>query len=132
MSWVEVFAVLLVCHLAGDFILQTEWQAVNKHGGLVGGGPENRRALLSHVVTYAIPFVPAFVWIAGDTGAGATIGGALVVLGTHFVQDDGALLKAYVLRVKKTKPPFGSPLWMAIDQSVHVVWLFSAALLIGS
>ena len=34
MSWVEVFAVLMVSHLAGDFLLQTEWQATHKFGGL--------------------------------------------------------------------------------------------------
>ena len=29
MPWVEVFAVFIVAHLAGDFLLQTDWQAPN-------------------------------------------------------------------------------------------------------
>ena len=34
MSWVEVFNVYLVCHCVGDFLLQTEFQATRKAGGL--------------------------------------------------------------------------------------------------
>jgi hypothetical protein len=49
--WVEVFAVFGVCHLAGDFILQTEWQATRKFGGL-GSDGSARRALLAHTATY--------------------------------------------------------------------------------
>jgi len=35
-SWVEVFAVFVVSHLVGDFLIQTEWQASHKLGGLGG------------------------------------------------------------------------------------------------
>jgi len=128
MSWVEIFAVLLVAHLLGDFVLQTEWQALNKHGGL-GRDPVKRRALLMHIATYAIPFVPAFIWIADNETTGAAAACAAVALGTHLVQDDGQLLVWYVRHIKKTTAPFGSPLWMAIDQSCHVAFLFGAALL---
>ena len=69
MTWSEVFIVLLVCHLAGDFILQTEWQALHKFGGL-GRDPERRRALVLHVTTYSIPIVAALVLIGLDHGAG--------------------------------------------------------------
>jgi hypothetical protein len=131
MSWVEVFAVLMVAHLLGDFLLQTEWQALNKHGGL-GRDPVKRRALLMHIATYAIPFLPAFAWICDHNGAGATAACAAVVLGTHLVQDDGRLLAWYVLHVKKTTAPFGSTLWISIDQTCHVAFLFGAALLAAS
>ncbi|WP_354697895.1 membrane protein [Paraconexibacter sp. AEG42_29] len=127
MSWVEVFAVLMVCHLVGDFLLQTEWQATRKQGGL-GRDPERRRALFAHVATYAIPFLPAFYWISDEQDAahaGYAAAGALV---THLIQDDGRALVAYVRVVKKTTTPFGSPLWMAIDQSFHVCFLFGTAL----
>ena len=33
MAWPEVYLAFLISHLAGDFLLQTEWQAVNKRGG---------------------------------------------------------------------------------------------------
>lgn len=129
MPWVEVFVVLLICHLTGDFLLQTEWQATTKQGGL-GRDRERRAALFSHVATYAIPFVPAFLWVAAEADVQRACLVALVALGTHLVQDDGRLLVAYVKKVKHTMTPFGSPLWMAIDQSFHLLFLFSAALLV--
>ena len=72
MSWVEVFVVLVVCHLAGDFLLQTDWQASNKYGGL-GGDPVRRRALFTHIVTYTLAFLPALVWIGLETDLLAAI-----------------------------------------------------------
>jgi len=127
MAWSEVFIVLLVCHLAGDFVLQTEWQALHKIGGL-GRDPERRRALVLHVTTYSLPMLAALVWIALEEGAARAVAAGAVVVLTHLVQDDGRLLRAYVRRVKKTDPQFGTPLMIAIDQSFHVVWLFGAAL----
>lgn len=128
MSWVEVFAVLLVCHVAGDFLLQTERQATTKQGGL-GRDPARRAALLSHVATYALVFLPALLWIGDEQDPARAVAVAAAALGTHLVQDDGRLLVRYVRVVKHTTTPFGSPLWMAIDQSFHVCWLFGAALL---
>jgi hypothetical protein len=131
MSWAEAFVALLVAHLVGDFILQTEFQALNKGGGL-GRDPVRRRALLSHVATYALPMLPVFVWIASGDDAVRAIGIAVLLLGTHLLQDDGRLMAAYARRVKKTDPQAGSVLWIAIDQSFHIVWLFCAALLIAA
>lgn len=128
MSWVEVFTVLMVCHLVGDFLLQTEWQATTKQGGL-GRDSERRAALFSHIATYAIPFVPALIWIDSKQDAQHASLVALAALLTHLLQDDGRALVAYVRVVKHTMTPFGSPLWMAIDQSFHVCFLFGAALL---
>jgi hypothetical protein len=127
-NWVEIFAAVMVAHLVGDFLLQTEWQALNKHGGL-GRDPVKRRALLSHVATYAIPFIPVLIWVGHHHGTGMALIGAAIVFGTHLVQDDGRLLVWYIRTVKKTSAPFGSPLWMSIDQSLHVAVLFAAALL---
>ncbi|MTD43942.1 DUF3307 domain-containing protein [Conexibacter sp. W3-3-2] len=127
MVWSEVFLVLVVCHCAGDFLLQTEFQATRKPGGL-GRDPVARRALLTHIATYALPMVAALVWVGTETDALHVALVGVLVLGTHLVQDDGRLLVRWVARVKKTSTPFGSPLWMAIDQSFHLVWLFAAAL----
>jgi len=127
MAWSEVFIVLLVCHLAGDFLLQTEWQALHKLGGL-GPDPERRRALLLHVTTYSLPVLAALVWVALDGAGLRAVAAGVIVVGTHLVQDDGRLLRRYVRRVKKTDPEFGTPLMIAIDQSFHVVWLFAGAL----
>jgi hypothetical protein len=56
---------LLVSHVVVDVLLQTDWQALAKVGGL--GDPRARRALFRHVSTYTLAFVPALVWIGGET-----------------------------------------------------------------
>jgi hypothetical protein len=126
-TWVEVFTVYLVCHCVGDFLLQTEFQATRKSGGL-GSDPVARRALFSHLFTYSLTFAPAFVWIASEESAGRVIGAIAIVILTHLVQDDRRLLYRYTVTVKKADPPPDNPLWIFIDQSAHLVWLFAAAL----
>ncbi len=101
MPWVEVLAVFGISHLAGDFLLQTEWQARNKAGGLTRGGPA-RRALLTHCATYLVAYLPALVWLSGDLGAGVVWVAGLVVV-PHALQDDGWLVPAYMRAVKKDR-----------------------------
>ena len=127
MTWTEVFAVLLVSHLVGDFVLQTEWQALNKYSGLSGGEP--LRALLSHVAAYMIAMLPALVWLAGSRSIGLTLLVAAAIAVPHLIQDDGRHLTRYALTVKHTTIVPGDWLFTAVDQSFHVVALFGAALL---
>lgn len=126
-DWVEVFVVFAVSHLVGDFLLQTDWQATHKFGGL-GSKPESRRALLAHTITYTLAFVPALIWLSTDIGAWA-LGVAVLIALPHMIQDDGRLLDAYLRRVKRVQgdPPGG--LRLALDQSFHMVFLFGLALL---
>jgi hypothetical protein len=126
--WEEVFAVFLVCHLAGDFLLQTDWQALNKRGGLTSGNRDARRALFSHVTVYTLAYVPAVIWLATQTTALA-VGLLAVVFIPHLVQDDGSVLMAWNRIVKRSHSTPGDLLYMAIDQSFHVVVLFGTALL---
>jgi hypothetical protein len=130
MPWVEVFATFVVCHLVGDYLLQTDWQALNKRGGL-GPDPRARRALLSHIATYTLAFVPALIWLAGDIGAW-TVGVAALIAAPHMVQDDGRLLRAYMLRVKHTDPRANPAVAGAADQAFHFVALLLTALLVGN
>jgi hypothetical protein len=127
--WVEVFAVLVVSHAAGDFLLQTDWQATHKGGGL-DGGRERRRALTADVLTYSLAFVPALIWLAGDVSALALVALLAGIALPHAVIDDGRLLGAYVRTVKHVTPEPGA-LLMAIDQSAHLVILFALALAVG-
>ena len=131
MPWVEVFAVFFVSHLVGDFGLQTEWQALHKHGGL-GPNPESRRALLSHIATYTLAYVPALVWLAGEIGVGATLGTAALISLPHLVQDDGRLIWAWVTRVKGTDPLQNLAVTVMVDQTFHLVALLLLALLVGT
>jgi hypothetical protein len=130
MAWVEVFAAFVVCHLAGDYLLQTDWQAKHKRAGL-GADPVARRALLFHVTTYTLAFVPALVWVADELGAGVIWVAALVFF-PHLVQDDGRLLTLYIENVKGSNVPENMSVAAAVDQSFHFLTLFGIALLVAS
>ena len=128
MLWVEVFAVFVICHLVGDFLLQTNWQATHKIGGL-GRDRVSRRALISHTVTYTAAFIPALVWIGIEIGAGWAVGVGVLIAIPHMLQDDGRALDAYMRDVKGVgeNPPPG--LRLAVDQTGHFIALFGLALL---
>lgn len=124
-----MLAVFAVCHLAGDFIVQTNWQARHKHGGL-GPDPLSRRALASHVATYALAFAPAWLWIAFERGWLAALIAAAVVV-PHAIQDDGRVISAYMVAVKRVSPNDDRLLAVFVDQAFHGVALFGAAALIA-
>lgn len=126
MSWSAALLALLVSHVEGDILLQTDWQAQNKAGGL-GDEKLARRALCRHLATYTMAFVPALLWIGKDRGVGraASVGGLVAV--SHVIIDDGRLVHAWTRQVKHaTEPPAG--LLIAVDQSFHLLSLVGAAL----
>ena len=127
MSWPEVYLALLISHLAGDFLLQTEWQAVNKRGGL-RHDPVRRRALLLHGLTYTAAYVPALIWLGSEIGALGAVLCALAITLPHIVIDDGRVLFAWMSRVKHNDDP---ERWLvaAVDQTFHLVCLLPVALL---
>ena len=130
MPWVEVFSVFVVSHLVGDYLLQTDWEAAHKMGGL-GPDPVARRALLAHIFTYMLAFVPACIWLANDLGAGVLLV-ALLAAGPHLVQDDGRLLDLYLRRVKRCDPDSVPGVRAAVDQAFHLLALFALAIGAGS
>lgn len=130
MPWVEVFTVFVVCHLAGDYLLQTEFQATSKHGGL-GRDPVARRALLLHVLTYTLAYAPALIWLGGEHGAGTVAAIAAAIAIPHLILDDGRPLALWLRRVKHTSSEPGT-LTMLVDQSFHIVCLFALALAVGA
>ena len=130
MSWVEIFAAFVVSHLVGDYLLQTDWQAQNKRGGLQGN-PLRRRALFTHVFTYTLTFVPALVWMADDLGAGVVWVAALVFI-PHLIQDDGRLLTSFIFRIKGCTEETAREIYTSVDQSFHVLTLFGIALAAGA
>ena len=80
MSWVSVLAGFFVAHMVGDYLLQTDWQARHKTGGLAAT-PSRGAHSLAHVATYTLAFVPALIWIGDELGVGwAVLAGALVAL----------------------------------------------------
>lgn len=129
MPWVEVFAVFVVCHVAGDFLLQTEFQATNKHGGL-GRDPVKRRALGAHILTYTLCYVPIFVALADEVSALGLVAVVLAVALPHAVQDDGRVMRWWMQNVKHTEPVRGT-LAICVDQSFHLLTLLLVALAAG-
>ena len=130
MSWHEVYLALLISHLSGDFLLQTEWQAVNKRGG-VGRDPVRRRALALHGVTYTAAYVPALVWLGSEIGVLGAVVCALAIALPHVAVDDGRPLFAWMSRVKHNDDP---ERWLvaAVDQTFHLVCLLPVALVVAS
>jgi hypothetical protein len=126
MTWPPVFAAFLVCHLTGDLLLQTEWQALTKVRGF--GDPEGRRALISHVTTYTLPYLPVLVWIGVDRGVVRAIVVALLIALPHVFIDDGRFVRRWLRQVKHSPEPAPS-LRLMVDQSFHVVCLLGVAVL---
>ena len=126
MSWVEIFAAFVVSHLVGDYLLQTDWQARNKRGGLAGD-PISRRALVSHVFVYTLSFAPALIWLADDLGAGVVWVAGLIFI-PHLIQDDGRLITWFLYNVKGADDQTAAEIYTPVDQSFHVLTLFGIAL----
>jgi hypothetical protein len=124
---VEIFVVLFVSHLVGDYLLQTDWQAMNKRGGL-GSDPVAQRALVSHVVGYTAAYVPAAVWLGDDLRPGGVAAFLAAIFLPHLIQDDGRLLSVYIKRVKGAGAEANPAIFTAVDQSLHLIVLFGSAL----
>jgi len=128
--WVEVFAVFLVCHHVGDYLLQTEWEAANKLGGL-GPDPEARRALFVHIASYTLAFVPALIWLSTKVSGGAVAATAAGIAIPHLIQDDGRLLDRYLRTVKRVSEESMSAVRAVTDQAFHLAMLFAVAIAVG-
>lgn len=128
MPWDELLLALLVCHLVGDFALQTEWQALHKKGGL-GRDRERRRALALHIATYTLAFVPVLALAASGVGEAVAMAAAIAV--PHAVQDDGRLIAAYDRRVKGMDPVADWVVALFVDQTFHVLALTALAVAVA-
>jgi hypothetical protein len=124
MTWPAVFVAFIACHLVGDLLLQTEWQAVTKAHGLAD--PEGRRALIAHAATYTLAFVPALVWVANDRGIGRAVAVAALIAIPHLIVDDGRFVRGWMTQVKHAPRP-NETLSLMVDQSFHVLLLLGAA-----
>ena len=107
----------LVCHLVGDYMLQSDWMATEK----------TKRSLAAglHAGSYALPFLflrPSFAAFA-------------FIVGTHFVIDRWRLAR-YVCWVKNYLAPAGyNPPWIACQATGYspekppwmAVWLLIIA-----
>jgi fatty acid desaturase len=113
-----IFEGLLIAHLLGDWLLQTEWQAQNKR--------TNWLALLSHVAVYhAIVFIILFFGFKLDVVRVIVAVGALALF--HIILDKQDPVRWYMrtFRLTVTRTP-ERWLMVAVDQSIHLVLLGAA------
>ena len=123
----STFADFFVSHHIGDYLLQTDFQALKKKGGL-GVDDESRRALFHHGLTYMAAFVPALLGVARRTSLPRALGVAALIGLPHMAIDDGRLVNAYMTKVKRTPADVDADLTARVDQSMHLVCLWVAAM----
>jgi hypothetical protein len=113
---------LLIAHVLGDWLLQTEWQARNKAGRF--------GALLTHLLIYhAVVFIILYFGYSLDIVP--VVGVVLGLAVTHGILDGTGFLSRIVrlLRLIVDRQP---EKWMlvAFDQAVHFVLLAAAAFIL--
>lgn len=111
---------LVLTHLLADWLLQNEWQAVNK--------ARNWVALLSHVAVYHAVLLAVLLYRFGwGDGRVYLVVGLLAV--SHAILDRGWtlvwLMRAFRLIVARKPERW---LTLAVDQSIHILLLGLAVL----
>ena len=115
-----VFEVLLVGHVIGDWLLQTEWQALNKG--------RNWRAMLAHVIVYHIVIT---LLLGLKMGFSHTpIYPVILALAILHVIFDRQHFVRWVMRALRITVDREPQRWLsvAVDQSLHVVILAGASI----
>lgn len=99
----------LIAHLIGDYLLQTDWMALNKKKSFV--------ALFVHVVTYMIPFMfcDLSYW-------------QFLLIGVQHGLQDGTKFIPWLMKVKGSakfmEPPMGPWSIILTDNIIHIVWMY--------
>lgn len=119
-----IFETLVVAHAIGDWLLQTEWQALNK--------ATNWRALITHVLIYHLMTLLMLVFVHGLSGPPLYYAVAALAV-THAILDRQNIVIGFmkVTRLSlKEKPEHWHKI--VIDQAIHLVLLGGAALYLYS
>ena len=120
----SLFDKLLVAHLVGDWLLQTEWQALNKN--------QNYRALFSHIGVYSVIMMGVLVADFGFQNIYVYIVVGLLAL-SHSLMDRGwpviRFMRTFRIIVERKPERW---LVMAVDQSLHILLLAFAVILLSS
>ena len=119
----SLFDKLLIAHLVGDWLLQTEWQALNKG--------QNYRALFSHVGIYSVIILGVLVADFGFQNIFVYVVVGMLALSHAFLDRRWPVIrymKALRLIVERKPEPW---LLMAIDQVLHIVLLAFAVIILS-
>jgi hypothetical protein len=119
----SLFDKLLVAHLVGDWLLQTEWQALNKS--------KNNRALFSHISIYSLVIFGVLVITFGFRNPSIYLM-VLMLAVSHALLDLGWPVVHFMRRFRLIvdRPP-ERWLVMAVDQVLHIVLLAFAAIILS-
>ncbi|MGD8922928.1 MAG: DUF3307 domain-containing protein [Candidatus Zixiibacteriota bacterium] len=119
-----IFEALLMAHLLGDWILQTEWQAKNKE--------HNWLALLIHVSIYHVIVFAVLFW-GFDLDIIPTVSVVVVLAVFHAVLDRRTFVNWLIrsLRITVERKP-EQWLLIAVDQSLHLLLLGAAAIVLSN
>jgi hypothetical protein len=104
---------LILAHLIGDWLIQSEFEALNKARGRFWN-----RALFSHCFKYTLCFVPA-IWIAKENMLWL-----ILILGSHLVIDRRFPVIWWRLHICKCSPEaIEKTFWITVvvDQVFHFV-----------
>lgn len=94
MTLAIVLNLALLCHLLGDYVLQSDWMAQQK--------TKSSLPALVHAITYSLPFWGLVVWAGYEYSAGMLA--LLVITSTHYLIDRYRLAR-YVCWVKNFLGP---------------------------
>jgi hypothetical protein len=115
-----LFESLILAHILGDWLLQTEWQAVNKL--------HDWRPLLAHVAVYHLVMLAVLFLRFGFRDPYSYIAVAALALSHAFLDRQWPVLGLMrVLRITRERPP-ERWLTVALDQSLHLLLLGLATL----
>jgi hypothetical protein len=118
-----IFESLLMAHILGDWILQTEWQAKNKE--------HNWLALLVHVSIYHVIVFAILFW-GFDLEIIPAVAVVAVLAIVHALLDRRTFVNWLMrtLRITVERKP-EQWLLIAVDQSLHLLLLGAAALVLS-
>jgi len=105
------FDILLIAHLVGDYLFQTNWMALNK--------AEKWLPLIIHSFVYT-----AIVWAISYLGfSGLSWKACVFIFITHVILDRRSLLLFWCKHIMGLKE--GKPFWLVImaDQTLHLIIL---------
>jgi len=109
------FDVLLLAHLIGDYLLQTEWMAKYK--------AERWRPLLAHCFVYTLTVtVAAFLFLP----AGLSWWGIGLIFATHVFLDRRGFVAFWYKRVMGVTDDRNKWLMIIVDQTFHLIVLAGA------
>ncbi len=116
----DTFAVLIVLHSVGDWLLQTDWMAKGK--------AKSWPPLVAHVAVWTACMLPAAVWLFDPIWL-------LWLAGTHLVLDGTDFVRWWMTAVKRVPEADlrGSAWWLVVvaDQVFHLLTLVPVAATAG-